>query len=74
MQGFRTIAGMISVITSVLAGSTLALLITTVSGPFSGAAVPVGAAAAIVAEVGLMLYQRAAWMRANRVSAETNAR
>lgn len=63
LQGFRTIAGMISVVTSVLAGSATALLITTASGHSLGAAIPVGAAVAILGEAGLMRYQRVAWMR-----------
>lgn len=70
LQGFRTIAGMVSIVTAVLAGSATALLIGTAAGESLGTAITVGAAVAILGEIGLMLYQRGAWIRA---SAEINA-
>ena len=62
-QGFRTIAGMVAVITSVLAGSEAGL------GVIAAFDVPVasfaaGGVVALAAVIGLMTYQRGVWARA----------
>jgi ABC-type uncharacterized transport system permease subunit len=63
-QGFRTIAGMLGVITAVLAGSTAALIAILASDHSLAAALISGAAVALAALVALMRFQRAAWKRA----------
>jgi hypothetical protein len=63
-QGFLTVAGMIAVITAVLAGSTVGLLAAVVSGHSLVAALVAGVVVAAAALVLLMRYQRGVWLRA----------
>jgi hypothetical protein len=63
-QGFRTVAGMVAVITAVLAGSTAALAAIQISDHSLAAALIAGAVIALAALAGLMGLQRAAWERA----------
>jgi hypothetical protein len=63
-QGFRTIAGMVGVITAVLTGSTAALIAILASERSLAAAVISGAAVALAALVALMRFQRSAWEQA----------
>ena len=57
-QGFRTVAGMVGVITAVLAGSTASLVAIEISDHSLVATLTAGAAVALVALVALMRYQR----------------
>jgi hypothetical protein len=63
-QGFRTIAGMLGVITAVLAGSTAALIAILASDHSLAAALISGAPVALSALVALMRFQRSAWEQA----------
>jgi hypothetical protein len=63
-QGFLTVAGMVSVMTSVLAGSAVSLLAAVLSGHSLLAAVCAGVAAGIAVLAALMRRQRQAWERA----------
>jgi len=63
-QGFRTVAGMVGVITSVLAGSTASLVAIEISDHSLAAALTAGAAVALAALIVLMRFQRSVWMRA----------
>ena len=63
-QGFRTVAGMVGVITAVLAGSTASLVAIEISDHSLAAALTAGAAVALVALVALMRFQRSVWERA----------
>jgi hypothetical protein len=63
-QGFRTVAGMLGVITAVLAGSAAALVATLASGHSLAAALIAGAVVALAMLVALMRFQRSAWERA----------
>ena len=60
-QGFRTVAGMVAVITAVLAGSTAGLIAPAVAEHSLAAALIPGAAVALSTLVGLMRFQRSAW-------------
>jgi hypothetical protein len=62
-QGYRTVAGMVAVITAVLAGSAVGLLTAIVSGHSLAAALAAGGAAAVAALAALMRYQASAWKR-----------
>jgi hypothetical protein len=62
-QGFLTVAGMVAVVTAVLAGSTAGLLAAVVSGHSLVAALVAGVLVAVTALVWLMRYQRSAWKR-----------
>jgi hypothetical protein len=63
MQGFRTVAGMVGVITAVLAGSEVGLaLAAAFDAP--AAALAVGCVGALVVILILMRYQRHTWARA----------
>jgi hypothetical protein len=62
-QGFLTVAGMVAVVTAVLAGSTAGLLAAVVSGHSLVAALVAGVLVAVTALVWLMRYQRSAWER-----------
>jgi len=64
-QGFLTVAGMVAVVTAVLAGSAAGLLAAVVarSGHSLVAALVAGAVVAGAVLVGLMRYQRSAWER-----------
>jgi len=67
-QQFVTVAGMVSVITSVLAGSAGGLLAAVASGHSLVAALIVGVVVAAVALTALVRYQRSAWIRGSTVS------
>jgi hypothetical protein len=62
-QAFLTVAGMVAVVTAVLAGSTAGLLAAVVSGHSLVAALVAGILVAVTALVWLMRYQRSAWKR-----------
>jgi hypothetical protein len=64
VQGFRTVAGMVAVITAVLAGSTAALVAAVASDHSLAAALISGAAVASGAMFALMRVQVSAWARA----------
>jgi len=64
-QGFRTIAGMVAVITVVLAGSTVGLIAGVAFNYSLVAALIAGPVVALAALVPLMRFQRSAWERAN---------
>jgi hypothetical protein len=63
-QGFRTVAGMVAVITAVLAGSAIALLAAVVSDRSLVLAITSGGVVAAAALAVSMHYQRAAWASA----------
>jgi hypothetical protein len=60
-QGFRTVAGMIAVITAVLTGSTAGLVAIVASDHSLAAALSAGTVIALTALVVLMRFQHAAW-------------
>jgi hypothetical protein len=62
-QAFLTVAGMVAVVTAVLAGSTAGLLAAVVSGHSLVAALVAGILVAVTALVWQMRYQRSAWER-----------
>jgi hypothetical protein len=62
-QGFLTVAGMVGVVTAVLAGSTAGLLAAVVSGHSLVVALVAGVLVAVVALIWLMRYQRSTWER-----------
>jgi hypothetical protein len=62
-QGYRTVAGMVAVITAVLAGSAVGLLTAVVSAHSLAAALAAGGAAAVATLAALMRYQASAWKR-----------
>jgi hypothetical protein len=63
-QGFRTVAGMVSVITAVLAGSTAALVAIVISDHSLAAAVVSGALVALPALLAMIRIQNSAWEQA----------
>jgi hypothetical protein len=63
-QGYRTVAGMVAVITAVLAGSTAALVAVLISDHSLAAAVISGAAVALPALIAMIRVQDSAWERA----------
>jgi hypothetical protein len=63
-QAYRTVAGMVAVITAVLAGSAVALLAAVASDHSLAAALATGAVVAVAASSVLTRYQRGAWYRA----------
>jgi hypothetical protein len=67
-QQFVTVAGMVAVITAVLAGSAGGLLAAVASGHSLVAALVVGMVVAAAALTGLMRYQNSAWIRGSTVS------
>jgi len=67
-QQFVTVAGMVAVITSVLAGSAGGLLAAVASGHSLVAALVVGLVVAAAALTGLMRYQNSAWIRGSTAS------
>jgi hypothetical protein len=67
-QQFLTVAGMVAVITAVLAGSGGGLLAAVASGHSLVAALVVGVVVAAGALTGLMRYQNSAWLRGSRAS------
>jgi hypothetical protein len=64
-QGWRSIAGMVTVITAALAGSAAGLLAAVASNHSLAAALPVGAAVGIAIVWTLMRRQNAAWTQAS---------
>jgi hypothetical protein len=62
-QGFLTLAGMVAVVTAVLAGSAAGLLAAVVSGRSLVAALVAGVLVAVVVLIWLIRYQRSAWER-----------
>jgi hypothetical protein len=60
-QGFRTVAGMVAVITAVLAGSTAALAAILISDHSLAAAVIAGAVVALPALIAMIRFQNSAW-------------
>lgn len=62
-QGYRTVAGMVAVITAVLAGATLGTLVAVVTSHSLAAALIAGGVLALLAMFGLMEYQRRAWVQ-----------
>ena len=63
-QGYRTVAGMVAVITAVVAGSAVGLLAAVTSDHSLAAALTAGGVVAVSALATLMRSQRAAWKRA----------
>jgi hypothetical protein len=63
-QGYRTVAGMVAVITSVLAGSTAALVAILISDHSLAAAVISGALVALPTMLAMIRYQDSAWDQA----------
>ncbi len=63
-QGFRTVAGMVCVITCVLFGSTIGLAVAVAFDHDLAPALVTGGAAALLALAALMRVHRAAWRRA----------
>jgi hypothetical protein len=63
-QKFLTVAGMVAVITAVLAGSTVGVLAAAASDGSLAAALPPGIVIGLAALVCLMLLEQAAWSRA----------
>jgi hypothetical protein len=62
-QGFLTVAGMVGVVTAVLAGSAAGLLAAVVSGHSLVVALVVGVVVAVAVLVWLMRFQTSAWER-----------
>ena len=67
-QQFLTVAGMVAVITAVLAGSAGGLLAAVASGHSLAAALVAGVVVAAAALTGLMRYQNSAWIRGGTAS------
>lgn len=63
-QRFRTVAGMVAMITAVLAGSAAGIVAALASDGSLGAALAAGLSVGVVALAALMRYQQAAWERA----------
>ena len=64
LQGLRTVAGMVAVITGVLAGSAAAVAASLIFDDSPPAAVIAGALVAVPATIALIRYQNATWERA----------
>ena len=64
-QGFRTVAGMVAVMTVVLAGSTVGLIAALVFDYSLAAALIAGPVFALAALAALMRFQNSAWKRAS---------
>jgi hypothetical protein len=62
-QGYRTVAGMVAVITAVLTGSTAALAAILIFDHSLAAAVIVGALVALPTLIAMIRYQDSAWER-----------
>jgi hypothetical protein len=63
-QGYRTVAGMVAMITAVLAGSTAALAATLIFAHSLAAAVISGTLVALPSLIAMIRYQDSAWERA----------
>jgi len=72
-QGWRSIAGMVAVITAALAGSAAGLVAAVASGHSLAAALPAGAAVGIAIVWTLMRRQIAAWTQASRAQFNIDA-
>jgi hypothetical protein len=72
-QQFLTVAGMVAMITAVLAGAAGGLLAAVASGHSLAAALVAGVAVAAVALTGLMRYQSSAWIRGSAASLSPGA-
>jgi hypothetical protein len=72
-QQFVTVAGMVAVITAVLAGSAGGLLAAVASGHSLVAALAVGLVVAAAALTGLMRYQNSAWIQGSTTSLSPGA-
>jgi hypothetical protein len=66
-QGYRTVAGMVAVVTAVLAGSTAALAAILIFDHSLAAAVIFGALVALPTLIAMIRYQDSAWERAAAV-------
>jgi hypothetical protein len=73
-QGWRSIAGMVAVITAILAGSTAALLAGVVFNHSLAAALLTGAAVALASGSTLMRRQATVWTQANATPLNIDAR
>jgi hypothetical protein len=62
-QGYRTVAGMVAVITAVLAGSTAALVAILIFDHSLAAAVIAGTLVALPTMIAMIRYQDSAWER-----------
>ncbi len=62
-QALRSVAGMVGVITAVLAGGTAGLAAILISDHSLAASLIAGTAVAFAAEVALLRFQRSAWLR-----------
>lgn len=71
-QAYRTVAGMVAVITAVLAGSALGLLAAIVSAHSLAAALAAGGAAAVATLAALMRYQGSTWKRSAAIPTITD--
>ena len=60
-QGFRTIAGMVGVVTAVLAGSAAGLIAAVAAGHSAVAGFVIGGVVALATVVALMRFQNSAW-------------
>jgi hypothetical protein len=63
-QGYRTVAGMVAVITAVLAGSAAAVGAVLIFDHSLGAAAITGALVALPAVIAMIRYQDSTWERA----------
>jgi hypothetical protein len=63
-QGFLTVAGMVGVVTAVIAGSAVGLLASVASGHSLAAALGAGGVAGLAALAALVRYQHLTWRRA----------
>ncbi|MBO0824671.1 MAG: hypothetical protein J2P27_12560 [Actinobacteria bacterium] len=72
-QQFLTVAGMVAVITAVLAGSAGGLLAAVASGHSLVAALVAGVVVAAASLTGLMRYQNSAWLRGSTASLSPSA-
>src|SRR5690349_21702480 len=68
LQGYRTVAGMVAVVTAVLAGSTAALAAILIFDHSLLAALIAGAAVALPALIAMIRYQDSAWERSTAES------
>jgi hypothetical protein len=73
-QAFRTVAGMVAVVTSVLAGSTAALATILISDHSLAASVIVGSLVAVAVLVALIWVEDARWKRAGEEPAASGYR
>jgi hypothetical protein len=66
-QAYRTVAGMVAVITAVLAGSAVGVLVAIVSAHSLAAALAAGGTAAVATLAALIRYQGSAWRRSTSI-------